>query len=82
MREVSRNSSNHIHPYKRKKGLPRTSVELLGRQEAFDSGAKSVLASAIRKSPKTIGVRSSYGGGIVGAGDLYYFLEKGIPGVT
>ena len=57
-------------------------VEVLSSQRAHDIGSDSRLVRAVKKAASKTGARSSYGGGIVGAGDLYYYLEKGIPGVT
>jgi succinyl-diaminopimelate desuccinylase len=56
--------------------------EVLSSQRAFDIGSDNQLVRVLEKSATRAGVNSSYGGGIVGAGDLYYFLERGIPGVT
>ncbi len=57
-------------------------VEILSLQRAYNMGSESRLVAVIKKAASKAGVRSSYGGGVVGAGDLYYYLEKGIQGVT
>jgi len=57
-------------------------VEILSYQKPYEIDSRSRLVASIKKAASKARVRSSYGGGIVGAGDLYYFLEKGIQGVT
>ncbi len=80
--EILQRIMSEIRSQEKQKNLPRTSIELLARQEAFDIGKKNILTSALLDASRTVGVRATYGGGIVGSGDLCYFLDKGIPGVT
>ena len=81
-RDVQRRIQSVLSDKEKEKDLPHTKVELLALQESFDIGSNCRLVSVLRDSAKFVGVRSNYRGGIVGAGDLYFFLEKGIPGVT
>lgn len=57
-------------------------LKILSSQRSFDIGSDNELVKALKRSAAKAGVNSSYNGGIVGAGDLYYFLERGILGVT
>ena len=57
-------------------------VQILSSQKPYGIGSRSRLVISFKKAASKAGIKSSYGGGIVGAGDLYYFLEKGIQGVT
>jgi succinyl-diaminopimelate desuccinylase len=57
-------------------------VSPLTEGRAFDIGKNSSLVGALKVSATLAGLKSHYGGGIVGPGDLQFFLRKGIQGVT
>lgn len=57
-------------------------LQVLSEQPGFDVGRSSSIVSKIKKAAKLIGIDASYGGGIVGSGDLFHYLVRGIPGVT
>ncbi|HKW04102.1 MAG TPA: M20/M25/M40 family metallo-hydrolase, partial [Nitrososphaerales archaeon] len=57
-------------------------LQVLSEQSGFDVGSRSSIVSKIKKAAKRIGIDASYGGGIVGSGDLFHYLVRGIPGVT
>ena len=49
---------------------------------AFDIGRKNPLVQILKNCAKEAGVVAQYGGGIVGPGDLQFFLERGVSAVT
>jgi acetylornithine deacetylase/succinyl-diaminopimelate desuccinylase-like protein len=57
-------------------------VSLLARGRAFNIGRSNQLVRTLKSCAGEAGVNSQYGGGVVGPGDLQFFLRRGIQGVT
>ena len=57
-------------------------IQIISSQVPFNIGAKNPLVSSQLRAATKAGLKSTFGGELVGAGDLYYFLERGILGVT
>jgi succinyl-diaminopimelate desuccinylase len=57
-------------------------ISPLAQTRAFDIGKNSPLVRVLKGCAREAGVNTRYGGGIVGPGDLQFFLKRGIQGVT
>ncbi|HZW58442.1 MAG TPA: M20/M25/M40 family metallo-hydrolase [Nitrososphaerales archaeon] len=57
-------------------------IKVLTGAKAFEVGESNSLVRALKSAAAKVGVKAAYGGGIVGPGDLMFFLSNGVPGVT
>jgi succinyl-diaminopimelate desuccinylase len=68
-----------IYEYENKVTL---SLEPLESVDPVRINPHSKIVRAVKQASATVGINAKYGGGIVGAGDLYHLLKNGIAGIT
>jgi succinyl-diaminopimelate desuccinylase len=57
-------------------------ISIISQEKAYNIDRRSKLVRTLEQSAIEVGLKSSYGGGVVGPGDLQFFLQRGVQGVT